>query len=150
MGQENDRLLLGDQLCFPLYACAKEMIRSYQPELDALGLTYTQFIVMIVLWEHKSMNVKALGEYLYLDSGTLTPLLRKLEVKGFLKRERSKVDERTVDITITEEGIALEQKAVNIPYEVRCSLGLKPEEMEAFRKGLYDILARLREMNDKR
>lgn len=150
MDQEKDRLVLSDQLCFPLYACAKEMIRTYQPDLEGLGLTYTQFIVMMVLWEHQSMNVKALGEHLYLDSGTLTPLLRKLEAKGFLERKRSQKDERTVDITITEAGKALESKATSIPYEVRCSLGLTPEELELFKRRLYAILGQLRELNKDR
>ncbi|MBO5329372.1 MAG: MarR family transcriptional regulator, partial [Anaerotignum sp.] len=91
-----DALKLGVQLCFPLYACAKETVRLYKPYLDELDLTYTQYITMLVLWEHEKLTVKELGKRLYLDSGTLTPLLKKLEAKGLLKRERSKEDERNL------------------------------------------------------
>ncbi|MBQ7103500.1 MAG: MarR family transcriptional regulator, partial [Anaerotignum sp.] len=99
-----DALKLRGQLCFPLYACAKETIRLYKPFLDELGLTYTQYITMMVLWEKKCLTVKELGKELYLDSGTLTPLLKKLEAKGYLIRERSKEDERNLFISLTEEG----------------------------------------------
>ena len=100
-----DALKLGVQISFPLYACAKETVRLYKPHLDKLGLTYTQYIAMLVLWEEEKLTVKELGNRLYLDSGTLTPLLKKLEAKGLLKRERSKEDERNLFITLTEEGL---------------------------------------------
>ncbi len=105
-----DELKLQNQLCFPLYACSKEIIRAYKPFLDELDLTYTQYITMMVLWEKKEMNVKTLGENLFLDSGTLTPVLKKLEAKGLLKRNRSKDDERNLLVTITSEGEALSFK----------------------------------------
>ena len=110
-------LKLGNQLCFPLYASAKEVVRQYKPFLDRVGLTYTQYITMMILWEAHdsdpsgSMNVKALGERLFLDSGTLTPLLKKLETKGYLKRERSTEDERCVYIVLTESGQQLREQA---------------------------------------
>ena len=91
-----DKLRLESQLCFPLYACSKEIVRRYKPFLDEVDLTYTQYITMMVLWFNKSVNVKELGKKLYLDSGTLTPVLKKLEVKGYITRERSKEDERTL------------------------------------------------------
>lgn len=90
MSNEYDALKLCNQLCFPLYACAKEIVRRYKPYLDEIDLTYTQYIAMMVLWEHKQINVKDMGAFLYLDSGTLTPVLKKLEQKGYLTRERDK------------------------------------------------------------
>ena len=109
-----DVLKLDRQLCFPLYACSREMIKEYKPYLDKLDLTYTQYITMMVLWEKKSINVKALGDQLYLDSGTLTPLLKKLEAKGLVTRKRSSEDERNLIISITEAGEALKEQAVTI------------------------------------
>ena len=96
-----DCLKLENQLCFPLYACAKEVVRRYRPLLDELGITYTQYITMMVLWEHRSMSVKDIGETVCLDSGTLTPLLKKLEEKGFVERGRSPDDERVLTVTVT-------------------------------------------------
>ena len=101
MEDKYEVLKLKNQLCFPLYACSKEIVRMYKPFLDALDLTYTQYITMMVLWELKQVSVKELGERLYLDSGTLTPVLKKLEQKGYIKRERSKEDERMLVVTVT-------------------------------------------------
>ncbi|MBP5332218.1 MAG: MarR family transcriptional regulator, partial [Lachnospiraceae bacterium] len=112
MKENYDSLKLGNQLCFPLYACAKEVVRHYKPHLDKLDLTYTQYITMMVLWEYKSLNVKELGEKLYLDSGTLTPVLKKLESKGYITRERSEKDERNLVVTITKTGEDLKSQAV--------------------------------------
>lgn len=111
--EEYNCLKLSNQLCFPLYACAKEIVRRYKPYLDELDLTYTQYIAMMVLWEKKEMNVKELGECIYLDSGTLTPLLKKLEAKGYVERHRSKEDERNLIIRITETGEALRTRALS-------------------------------------
>ena len=138
-----DPLELRNQLCFPLYACAKEIVRAYQHLLDELDLTYTQYIVMMVLWEHKSMNVKSLGEYLYLDSGTLTPLLRKMEAKGFLTRERAKTDERTVIITVTKRGESLKDKAGDVPRRMSELVALSDEEFETMYALLYKLLENL-------
>ena len=107
MSNKYDRLKLANQLCFPLYAASKEIVRHYKPFLDELDMTYTQYIAMMVLWEHKEVTVKELGQYLYLDSGTLTPLLKTMEKKGWVERNRSKEDERVLNVTITEQGDAL-------------------------------------------
>ncbi|MBP3683551.1 MAG: MarR family transcriptional regulator [Oscillospiraceae bacterium] len=115
MEPKYEALKIKNQLCFPLYACSREIIKRYKPFLDEIGLTYTQYIAMMVLWEHKTMNVKAMGEILFLDSGTLTPVLKKLESKGLITRQRSKADERNLVVTITEAGEALKEKAVTIP-----------------------------------
>lgn len=135
-----DALKLGVQISFPLYACAKETVRLYKPLLDELDLTYTQYIAMLVLWEKEKLTVKELGQKLYLDSGTLTPLLKKLEAKGYLKRERSKEDERNLFITLTEEGIALKDKALPIPYEMAKCVDLSMEEKETLYHLLYRVL----------
>ena len=136
-----DALKLGVQLCFPLYACAKETVRLYKPYLDELDLTYTQYITMLALWEHEKLTVKELGKILYLDSGTLTPLLKKLETKGLLKRERSKEDERNLFILLTEEGIAMKDKALHIPYEMVKCVELDDEEKVVLYKLLYKLLS---------
>ena len=134
-----DVLKLENQLCFPLYACARETIRQYKPFLDAIDLTYTQYIAMMVLWEEKCVTVKGLGERLYLDSGTLTPLLKKLEQKGLVTRARDAGDERSLKVSLTEAGAALREKALPIPGQMaRCSR-LAPEEAAA----LYRILNKM-------
>ena len=125
-----DCIKLENQLCFPLYVCSKEIVRRYKPYLDEMGLTYTQYITMMVMWEHRSLNVKHLGEYLYLDSGTLTPVLKTLEQKGFVKRERSSADERNLTVSITEEGEYLKDKAVTIPTKMCKCMELEPDEMQ--------------------
>ena len=140
MSKSYDELKLENQLCFPLYACAKEIVRKYKPFLDDLDLTYTQYIAMMVLWEKKQMNVKELGESLYLDSGTLTPLLKKLEAKGYVCRERSKADERNLVITITKEGEELKEQALNIPIQMGSCVKLTSEERVQLYQLLYKIL----------
>ena len=135
-----DSLRLKNQLCFPLYACSKEVIRRYKPLLDELDLTYTQYIAMMVLWENKSLHVKDLGEYLFLDSGTLTPLLKKLEQKHYITRCRSKEDERAVEICITREGEALKEKALKVPVEMGACIHLTKEESEFLYRILYKML----------
>lgn len=138
--QKYDCLKLGNQLCFPLYACSKEIVRRYKPFLDELDLTYTQYIVMMVMWEKKEMNVKELGSCLYLDSGTLTPVLKKLESKGYIARARSKFDERNLVLTITEEGEKLKDRAVEIPAKMGSCVRLEPEEAVQLYQLLYKIL----------
>ena len=142
-----DSLKLGNQLCFPLYAAAKEITRKYKPFLDELDLTYTQYICMMVMWEHKSMNVKKLGEYIYLDSGTLTPLLKKLEDKGFIERKRSDSDERNLEITITDKGMELRDKALSVPESMDSCIQLSNEEAMLLYKVLYKILNNLNNNN---
>ena len=133
-------LKLSNQLCFPLYAVAKEIVKKYKPYLDEMDLTYTQYIAMLVLWENKSMGVKELGRHLYLDSGTLTPLLKKLENKGYITRERSKEDERNLIISITKEGEALKDKAVTVPAKVGKCVCMDAEDAKKKKNQLYGIL----------
>ena len=102
-----ETLKLQNQLCFPLYAASREVIKQYRPHLDALDLTYTQYIAMMVFWEEQKLSVKELGKKLFLDSGTLTPVLKSLEAKGYVVRSRSKADERVLEVEITESGKAL-------------------------------------------
>ena len=136
-----EALKLENQLCFPLYACAKEIVRRYKPFLDKVDLTYTQYIVMMVLWEKKRTTVKELGECLYLDSGTLTPVLKKLEVKGFLTRERSKEDERSLNVEITAEGEALKEPASKVPLQIGECIHLEPNEAKVLYSLLYKLLS---------
>jgi DNA-binding MarR family transcriptional regulator len=138
--EKYESLKLSNQLCFPLYACSKEIIRKYKPYLDKIDLTYTQYITMMVLWEKKSVNVKTLGDCLYLDSGTLTPVLKKLESKGYITRMRSSEDERNLVVTITDEGEALKDKAVDIPASIGSCVNLNKEEAEILYKILYKII----------
>ena len=133
-------LRLSNQLCFPLYACSREMIKLYKPWLDEIGLTYTQYITMMVLWEHKSMTVKMLGQELYLDSGTLTPLLKKLEDKGLVTRRRSDRDERNLIVTITEQGEAMKDAALHIPGEMTKCINLPNEDIANLYRMLYQML----------
>ena len=140
MSNEYDALKLCNQLCFPLYACAKEIVRWYKPYLDEIDLTYTQYIAMMVLWEHKQINVKDMGAFLYLDSGTLTPVLKKLEQKGYLTRERDKEDERVLNVTITEQGEELKEQAVQIPRKMQGCVSLDKEEAQTLYRILNKIL----------
>jgi DNA-binding MarR family transcriptional regulator len=123
--KDEEILKLDNQLCFALYVCSKEIIKLYKPLLEPFGLTYTGYITLLALWEKDHVTVKSLGERLYLDSGTLTPLLKKLESKNLLVRERSPEDERNVYITLTEEGQFLKEKVVDVPKELICSSQFK-------------------------
>lgn len=136
----DEALKLKNQLCFPLYACSREVIKKYKPLLDEVGLTYTQYIAMMVLWEKKSVNVKSLGEDLYLDSGTLTPLLKKMEAQGLVSRKRAVEDERNVIVTITEEGEKLKDKVSQIPVEMGNCISLPPEDIKLLHKLLYEVI----------
>ena len=124
----NEMLKLENQLCFPLYACAKEVVRRYMPLLEPLGLTYTQYLAMMVMWEHKSISVKDMSKLLYLDSGTLTPMLKKMEKAGLISRRRSEKDERMVIVSITERGEALQEKAAEIPSKMAECVTLDNDE----------------------
>ena len=124
----NESLKLENQLCFPLYACAKEIVRRYTPLLEPLGLTYTQYIAMMGMWEHKSISVRDMGKLLFLDSGTLTPMLKKMEKAGWLQRKRSERDERMVILTITARGEELHDKAAEIPSKMARCVTLENDE----------------------
>jgi DNA-binding MarR family transcriptional regulator len=136
-------LKLENQICFPLYACARGIIKKYTPLLAEIGLTYTQYITMMVLWDRKEIAVKDLCEVLYLDSGTLTPLLKKLEKSGLVTRERSAEDERSLIVTITEKGCALRKKAMIIPAKMADCVDLNPEEARELYALLYKLLRQL-------
>ena len=133
-------LRLEHQLCFPLYAASKEIVRRYKPLLDPFDLTYTQYITMMALWENESMNVRELGNCLFLDSGTLTPLLKKLENKGYIKRSRSKEDERNLIVTLTDKGWDLREEMLSIPRSMASCVDLEPEEAEDLYRLLYKVL----------
>ena len=135
-----DALNLDHQLCFPLYAASREIIKLYRPQLDALNLTYTQYITMMVLWEKKKINSKDLGHRLFLDSGTLTPVLKSLEAKGWLRRYRSADDERMLIVEITPAGEALRQQALSLPESIAGCIKLSANETEQLYKLLYKLL----------
>lgn len=135
-----DALKLENQLCFPLYAAAREVVKKYRPYLDGINLTYTQYIAMMVFWERGKCNAKELGEKLFLDSGTLTPVLKSLESKGFIKRSRGTEDERLLLVEITAEGEALKEKAAEIPAKVASCVNIETDEVACLYKTLYKIL----------
>ncbi len=141
MAQEYEQLLLKNQLCFPLYACSRKIVNAYTPYLKPLGLTYTQYIVFMVLWEKEEVNVGQLGSILHLDAGTLTPLLKHLEKDGYITRERSKQDERITVIRITDKGNELKDKCKDIPLNLASkSTDLDKEEAKQLYRLLYKYL----------
>lgn len=129
-----------NQLCFPLYAASREVIKQYRPYLEELDLTYTQYIAMMVFWEEKKLSVKELGKKLFLDSGTLTPVLKSLESKGYLVRSRSKKDERVLMVEITPCGEALKERALSVPQRVAGCIKLEPQEAMTLYALLYKVL----------
>lgn len=135
-----DPLKIENQLCFPLYVCAKEVVRKYKPFLDEIDLTYTQYITMMIMWDKKEINVKNLGECLYLDSGTLTPLLKKLEAKGFVTRQRCEADERSIIVKVTEKGEQLKNDALSVPTKMQGCVNLTQEEILELYRLLYKII----------
>lgn len=145
MAAEGDLLNLRDQLCFSLYVCSKEIVRRYKPFLSDIGLTYTQYITMMVLWEQKRIKVHELGKFLYLDSGTLTPLLKLLEKEGFVVRERNSDDERVVYVSLTKKGEKLKEKAMSVPQKICSCVNLTTEDRENLKKSLEKLLAKLSE-----
>ena len=141
MSDKYDVLKIDNQLCFPLYACAKEIVRKYKPFLDEIDLTYTQYIAMLVLWEEKEINVKALGKRLYLDSGTLTPVLKRLEQKGLISRQRDSRDERNLIVRLSEQGEALKEKAVEIPHKMAGCVTLSEDDAAQLYRILHEMLS---------
>ena len=135
-----EAMKLANQLCFPLYAAARHVTGLYTPVLRPLGLTYTQYIVFLVLWEKDGLTVGEIGERLLLDNGTLSPLLKKMEQAGYVRRERSRKDERVVVITLTEAGRALREKAKDVPAKVAGCIDLPPEKAQALYGLLYELL----------
>ena len=135
-----DALRLENQLCFPLYACSREIIKRYKPLLEPLGLTYTQYLTMMILWERRESTVKELGRRLFLDSGTLTPLLKKLEGRGLVERRRDPLDERSLLVSVTAAGEALREEAARVPRLMAQSLSLTAEEAGELHRLLYRVL----------
>lgn len=141
--EKYEMLKLDRQLCFPLYAVSKEIIRKYKPFLDEVDLTYTQYIAMMVLWEEREILVKDMGEKLFLDSGTLTPVLNGLEKKGYAARRRSETDKRDVYAVITEKGLLLREQACEIPKKLGSCLAIEPEKAMKLYEILHDIMENL-------
>ena len=135
-----DALKLENQLCFPLYAAARKVTGAYTPLLKPLGITYTQYIVLLVLWEKDGQTVGAIGDLLHLDNGTLTPLFKKMETEGIVTRLRSKEDERRVTIQLTEKGKALKKQAEGIPAKIGACIHLNQEDARSLYRILYQIL----------
>lgn len=139
--EKYDALKLENQLCFPLYAASRAVVRRYRPFLAELGLTYTQYIAMMVLWEERKLSVKELGARLFLDSGTLTPLLKSMERKGLVTRKRACEDERVLLVEVTEQGMALREKALGVPPQIASCLHLEEEEAKQLYVLAYKVLA---------
>ena len=142
---KDEMLKLDNQLCFAMYAASKEITRLYKPFLDELGITYTQYITLLVLWEKDNITVKELGDKLFLDSGTLTPLLKKLESMDIVKRTRDTKDERNVYVLLTDKGKEMKKAALKFPNKILCGTGLSQEAAVDLRHKLKDLLAHLRE-----
>lgn len=134
---------LENQICFPLYVIAKEITGLYRPFLDELDITYPQYLVMMVLWEGDGLTVTHIGEKLFLDSGTLTPLLKRLEAKGFIIRKRKKEDERVVEVFLAEAGQQLQKKACEIPGKIQQKIGIQPEELLHLKDTVLKILNKI-------
>ena len=142
MDKDREAMKLANQLCFPLYAAARNVTGLYTPWLKPLGLTYTQYIVFLVLWEQDGLSVTDIGERLMLDNGTLSPLLKKMEQAGYVERRRSRRDDRVVEITLTEAGRALQEKAKDVPAHVASCIDLPPEKARTLYLLLYELLDR--------
>ncbi|USD35854.1 MULTISPECIES: MarR family winged helix-turn-helix transcriptional regulator [Ferrimonas] len=139
------QLNFDNQVCYPLYSAANAVVRAYRPALAELDITYLQYMVLMLLWEQRSLNVKSLGQRMHLDSGTLTPLLKRLEAKGLVVRRRSEQDERVRIISITEAGMALKQRAAAIPQQVGCKVELSPQQAQQLKSLCQQVLSNLAE-----
>ncbi|HAS8559239.1 TPA: MarR family transcriptional regulator [Vibrio vulnificus] len=142
-GDSEAQLLLENQICFPLYSAANAVIRAYRPLLEALDLTYSQYLVLLVLWQQNGINVKDLGAKLHLDSGTLTPLLKRLEAKGIVERRRGQTDERVRELFLTEAGRALKQQAQRVPQNMLCRIDLSIDELVTLKSLCEKVLEKL-------
>lgn len=147
MKNEFDHMKLENQLCFLLYASSREMTKQYKPLLEKLNVTYPQYLVLLLLWEHKTLTVKKMGELLYLDSGTLTPMLKRMEQQGLITRKRSEEDERSVLISLTEDGELLKEKAADIPETILGLSNQSGENLKQLKSALYTLLETLHQKN---
>ncbi len=150
MSESDNTLKLDNQLCFAVYACSREITRLYRPFLDELGLTYPQYLTLLVLWESDSCTVKELGDRLYLDSGTLTPMLKRMEIDGLLNRMRSQTDERKVYVALTPQGKALKERAYCIPKTLLKSAGVTKEEFQHMFCLFQNLLSRIHKTNQSK
>ena len=148
-GMEKERMKLENQLCFPLYAAARYVTGLYTPWLKPLGLTYTQYIVFLVLWEKDHLTVSEIGEKLMLDNGTLSPLLKKMEQEGYIQRLRCRKDDRVVEIALTENGMAMQERAKDVPGHVAGCVNLGPEKAATLYSLLYELLEHQKEQRAK-
>ncbi|OUL06948.1 MarR family winged helix-turn-helix transcriptional regulator [Bacillus spizizenii] len=147
MENEFDHMKLENQLCFLLYASSREMTKQYKPLLEELNVTYPQYLVLLLLWEHETLTVKKMGELLYLDSGTLTPMLKRMEQQGLITRKRSEEDERSVLISLTEDGKLLKEKAADIPGKILGLSNQSGEDLKQLKSALYTLLETLHQKN---
>ena len=145
--QATNYLNLDEQLCFPVYAASNLIVKAYRPLLKPLGLTYPQYLVMLVLWEQSPASVGHLCQRLYLDTGTLTPMLKRMEVAGFISRTRSQADERRVDIQLTEKGAALKEQAKSIPETLFCQLSADPNWVQGLKVDIKQLIQRITHSN---
>lgn len=143
-----DHLKLENQICFSIYATAREVTKLYKPLLEELNVTYPQYLALLVLWEEDCITVKEMGRRLYLDSGTLTPMLKRMETAGLLYRERSKHDERSVVVYLTEQGKEAEQTADSIPYQLLDQLNMDAEELKQFKASMMKVLNSVHQKNE--
>lgn len=143
--EKYDCIRLENQLCFPLYACAKEVVRQYRKPLENLGLTYTQYIVMMAMWEHGDMTVGELGKLVHLDSGTLTPLLKRLEKQGLINRIRPEHNERLLVLSLTEDGKKLRERALSVPENMQACIDLSHDELMQLKRLLDKALSKMEE-----
>jgi len=144
-----EKMRLVNQLCFPLYAASRNVINLYTPHLKPLGLTYTQYIVFLVLWEQDGLTVSEIGERLMLDNGTLSPLLKKMEAEGYIERKRSRNDERIVEVTLTQKGRQLQEEARQVPEKVAGCVRLSADKVQTLYALLYELLDKQKKITEE-
>ncbi|MDU4694435.1 MULTISPECIES: MarR family winged helix-turn-helix transcriptional regulator [Paenibacillus] len=149
METNEQNLKLGEHLCFSLYACSRAILRLYRPYLDELELTYPQYLVLVTLWEKEKSTIKELGEALDLDTGTLTPLLKRMEAAGLLERHRDSADERVVNVLITSKGKALQEKATCVPQSLLAASDMESEELNRLNETILQLLEQVNASSKK-
>lgn len=147
--KQNELLKLENQICFPMYVASRMITRAYQPMLDEMGITYPQYLVLMALWEQDEQTVNEIGQKLYLNTNTITPLLKRMEKTGLIARTRSKEDERKVMITLTDQGLALKEKAYCIPEQILGKTGLQADDMGDLREQIYKLIRQMEALEQK-